>query len=280
MANFVETSELSIVQQGDKLMRKIPRTLGENCIDVLGNIIYPVPGKNIQFAEQMDGADISKEDENLLIASIKGHPIVEDRRVKVDPTYVLDKVDMSTGNVNFDGSVFVKGDVESSMQVIATGDITINGCVIKGKIEAGGKVIVNQGIIGGEVVKSKGGVIKRGVSVKSGETLAAGFIDNAFIESKANIIVKDYISHSDVTSGGDIVVGAKGYKGHIFGGNIRALHLVNANLLGSESQVVTKVKVGTPLELAAKYEQKTQKVEEYEATLNSLSKAFIEIGKR
>jgi uncharacterized protein (DUF342 family) len=280
IANFAESNELSIVQAGDKLMRKIPRTLGENGVDLLGNLIYPVPGRNIQFAETMDGASLSKEDENVLIAKIKGHPIVEERSVRVDPTYVLDKVNLSTGNINFDGSVLVKGDIENNMSVIATGDVTVNGCVIKGIIEAGGKIVVNQGIIGGEIIKEKGKNIRRGAHIKCQGTLTAGFIDNASIEVQANLFVKDYIANSDVISNGDIVVGATGYKGHIFGGNIQALHIVSANLLGSESQVVTKVKVGTPLELTKRYEQKERKLEECEATLHTLSNALIEIGKR
>ena len=280
IANFVETNELSIVQQGDPLMKKVPRTLGENGTDVLGNIIYPVPGKNIQFAEKLDGACVSEKDENLLIAAIKGHPIIEESRVKVDPTYILERVDMSTGNVNFDGSVLVNGDVESNMKIIATGDITINGCMIKAELEAGGRVVINQGIIGGDLARNRESSVKRGTIVKCGGTLTTGFIDNAYVEVQGNIFVKDYVMNSDIVSNGDIIVGSSGYKGHIVGGNIQALHLISANVLGSNAQVITKVKVGIAQELTRKYENKVQKLKECEATLNSLSKAFIEMGKR
>ena len=280
VANFLEVNELFVVQQGDKLMRKIPRTLGENGVDVFGNVLYPVPGKNIQFPETLSGAIINQEDESLLIATIKGHPIIEKNSVRVDPIYMLDKVDLSTGNVNFDGSVLVKGDVESNMKVEATGDIIVNGCVIKAEIIAGGKVVISQGIIGGESIKTKEGIMQRGVSIKSGGVITTGFIDNAAIEAQGNILVKDYISNSDVISSGDIVVGSAGYKGYIVGGTIQALHMVRSNVLGSSSEIVTKIKVGASLELSRTYDHKLQKLQKCEATLNSLSKAFIEIGKR
>lgn len=280
VANFLEVNELSMVNQGDHLMRKIPRTLGENGSDVFGNAKHPVPGRNIQFAEELNGAEINKDDENLLIAAIKGHPIVEKCSVRVDPTYVLDRVDLSTGNINFDGSVLVKGDVENNMKVVATGDITINGCVIKALIEAGGRVIINQGIIGGESIKTKEGIVQRGSHVKSGGILTAGFIDNVVVSAQSNILVKDYIANSEVMAGGDLIVGSAGYKGYIVGGNVQALHIISANVLGSNAQMATKVKVGFSLELARAYERKVEKLQEYEATLNALSKAFIEIGKR
>jgi uncharacterized protein (DUF342 family) len=166
------------------------------------------------------------------------------------------------------------------MKIVATGDITVNGCIIKAELESGGRVVINQGIVGGDVVRSKESGVKRGAFVKCKGLLTTGFIDNAQVEVQGNIFVKDYVAHSDIVSNGDIIVGSTGYKGHIVGGNVQALRLVSANVLGSSSQVITKIKVGISQELKTKYESKISKLQECDATLNSLSKAFIEMGKR
>ena len=66
----------------------------------------------------------------------------------VDDTFQTKGVNVGTGNINYEGAVLVNGDVTESMQVIAKGDVTINGFVESAVIRAGGDIIITEGAMG------------------------------------------------------------------------------------------------------------------------------------
>lgn len=59
----------------------------------------------------------------------------------------LENVGATTGNIDFIGSVYVKGDVQSGFKVSATDDIIVDG-LVEGSLEAGGNIILRNGMKG------------------------------------------------------------------------------------------------------------------------------------
>src|SRR5690606_36488112 len=72
----------------------------------------------------------------------------KDQKMWVDDTFICKGVNVGSGNVNYDGAVLVNGDVTEKMQIIASGDVTINGFVESAYIQAGGDIIITEGAMG------------------------------------------------------------------------------------------------------------------------------------
>ena len=71
------------------------------------------------------------------------------RGLRVNETLTLAKVDLSTGNINFDGSLHIKGDVADGVAVDVSGSVLVEGVVARATIVAGGDIVIKNGIIGG-----------------------------------------------------------------------------------------------------------------------------------
>lgn len=239
--DYHDLGQMAAVRAGDPLMRRTPATAGENGYDVSGRVLKAKPGKDTRFS-LMKGAKVAPADTNLLCAAISGRPIVSPTGVAVDAVVVLSAVDISTGNVDFDGSVTVHGNVSSGMRIRATGDVFIGGAVGAASITAGGKIVVKGGVIGG----GEAGASAEGQAVIRCQGLfQARFLQYAHVESSSDIFIEDHCLHSTLAAGPRIVVGGPGSKtGHIRGGTVSAATLVKAVTFGSHLGVKTMVRVG------------------------------------
>ncbi|MCV5244583.1 FapA family protein, partial [Escherichia coli] len=82
------------------------------------------------------GTEISKQDPNLLIASVSGTPLIKDKTIEVDNALCLNSVGVNTGHVKFKGNVIIGGNIESGMIVKATGSITVGGFIESADVQA------------------------------------------------------------------------------------------------------------------------------------------------
>jgi uncharacterized protein (DUF342 family) len=240
--DYRDFGEIAAVRAGEPLMRRMPPTAGENGYDVSGRVLKASPGRNTPFSQLVKGAKVDAEDANLLCAAISGRPIVGPTGVSVDPVVVLPQVDMSTGHVDFDGSVNVQGNVNPGMRIRATGDVFIGGSVAAAEITAGGKVVIKGGVIGGG---ESGGSAQERAKIRCQGLFQAGFLEYAHVESSSEILIDDYCMHSTLAAGPRVVVGRPGSKtGHIRGGTVSAATLVKAVTFSSPTGVKTTVRVG------------------------------------
>ena len=100
------------------------------------------------------------------------------------------------------------------------------------------------------------------------------------LHAKNNVVVKEYISHSYVKSGNQLLVGQDTGKGIVFGGHCEALHRVAINQLGNEAHIPTHVTAGKLSELTKEYHDlenelaaRSQEVTQLETILQGLQKA-------
>jgi uncharacterized protein len=240
--DYRDLGQMAAVRAGDPLMRRIPATAGENGYDVSGRVLKATPGRDTPFSPLIKGATVDPADANLLCAAISGRPIVGPTGVSVEAVVVLPNVDISTGNVDFDGSVNVQGNVDSGMHIRTTGDVFIGGSVGAARITAGGKVVVKGGVIGGG--EDDASAEDRAVICCQG-LFQASFLEYAEIESSSEILIDDHCMYSTLAAGPRVVVGGPGSKtGQIRGGTVSAATLVKAVTFGSPVGVKTTVRVG------------------------------------
>lgn len=265
--NFYELNIFKRVRNGDPLVRKTPATTGEAGMTIYGQEIPAKIGKDVPYP---GGANTrpDKNDPNLIVAALDGQPKMISNKVSVIPVIEIHgNVDFSTGNIEFTGSVEIRGNVISGFTVKAMGDIRVGGCVEMARLEAGGNVTVRQGIVGQE----KAIVIARG-------NVTAKYIDKATVYAEGNVIVDESIMYSRVSSASEVhLVGKKGY---IIGGITRASKAVYSNQIGAQIQVPTTIEIGGSPSLREEMEQLEQEIDAFEEKADMQAKSLQSLEKR
>ena len=264
--DYRELGDIVIVHKDDVLMRRIPPIPGKKGRNVLGEIIEPHDGLDIPFSSDKKGAYLNPQDSNQLLSNISGQPVPVPHGMIVLPVLTVKNVDFASGNIRFDGSVVVLGDVEVDMKVYALEDITIDGNVTDAKIECMGNILVKGCVTGDSVLTAHGAInVIGGVQghneisdpiegnehhtavIKSNSSILLGFAENFYVEASVDIVIEKYAMNCQLMAGNKIVTGAKnsGKKPSIMGGITWALMMVKGTILGSNAGIKTHIQVGT-----------------------------------
>ena len=206
--DYRDLGSLLLVTPGMPLMRRIPPLPGIDGCNVLGQPVLPDELPDTPFNAEMSGVEIDPEDPNLLRAAIAGSPKLIHQGAQVNPVVEVDAVDLSTGNINFQGSLQVRGDISATMEVRVTGDVVVNGTMEAALVEAGGNVTVKGGIIGmAEAMQdSASDAAARTAHIVCGGEVRARFIANAIISAGQNVEVEREIRQSSIAAGGSVTV--------------------------------------------------------------------------
>ncbi|WP_407919194.1 FapA family protein [Deferribacter desulfuricans] len=150
----------------------------------------------------------------------------------ISDIFVVNKnVDYSTGNIDFPGSVIIKGEVKAEFTVKAGKDVIAKS--VSGNVITDGKLIVKEGITGRSFANRN--IIKA-------EELEASYIQFSNITVDKNVQVKKYIRDSIIYCEGKVEV--TGTPGMIYGGKVNALEGITVKILGSPSFTKTVVSTG------------------------------------
>lgn len=228
--DFHQLDNIGHVKMGEALATLTPEDPGVPGVDVFGNALKPIKvnkkrlkyGKNIRLSE--DGLQI--------ISEVNGHAVLEDDKVFVSDVFeVPADVDNSTGDIEYEGNVYVKGNVRSGFKITASGNVEVDGVVEGAQIISGGEIVLKRGIqgMGKGLLDAKGNII-------------AKFIESAIVVTDG-YVETDSIINSDVSAKTEIQV--RGKKAIIIGGKARAGKLIEAGNIGSPSGTNTVVEVGT-----------------------------------
>lgn len=250
--DYRATTLIPIVEAGQALMRRIPPTSGKAGHDVLGRVLPARGGRDRSFSGNLKGTRIDPGKPDLLVADWPGIPRFSAAGVTVEPSLMLDAVDLTTGNIRFDGSITVRGDIVSGMRVELTGDLAVHGVIEAADVSAGGNVVVNGGIIGQDVEAGAAETLAADAyTIRAGGLVQARHVENARIEAR-DIEIQDSVAHSMLRASGTITVGRGTRKGHLIGGTAHAVSGIRVAVLGSPNASHTHVVVGLP---AAVYER-------------------------
>jgi uncharacterized protein (DUF342 family) len=245
IADFFDADMYPNVLEVDLLMKRSPATEGTDGVDIFGKILKSKKGKDTKFKKQK-GTAVDAENENMLVATREGHPVVSAHGVEVDDVLVLPSVDIQTGNVTFDGSVLINGNVMSQMKIEVTGDIHVKGSVENANLKSGNNIIVGGGIIS-ESIPGLDEPPKVTTVLEAGNDIHAMFFNLTDARAGNDILIQKYVLHSNIQAKHDIFVGDKGGKGAIICGVAECGHVIKANIIGSNAYLKTRVSFG-PLE--------------------------------
>ncbi len=266
LIDFRDLGAIPLVSAGQPLMRRVPPTPGSAGRSVRGGVVPARPGRNEAFASPLLGAAIDPDDPDLLRAQVNGQPVRCGNGVNVEQVLRLRDVDLASGNIHFDGSVHVAGEVMPGMKVHATGDIVVGGTVDGGELDAGGDISVSGGVIAQAVLHAGGSVSVR-------------FAENARICAGAALSVGDMALQCDLLAGNQIAVGtAAPTRGRLSGGTARAAMRIAAPFFGHPSGGVTLLQAGVSPQLEAQYRELMQRIEAQRAEEEKLQKLVQHLG--
>jgi len=245
--DFFNLNVINHCHAGDVLARIIPEDEGDYGMDIFGQRIKP---RSVQRAVLHYGNLVQiSEDKMTLTAKADGHVTLVDDKVFVSDVYEVENVDLSTGNINFTGSVQVNGNVASNYMIKCDGNVIINGVVEAAHIIAGGNIIIAKGMNG----MGKG-------TLQAGGNVVAKFLENAHVEAENGYVETESILHSVVSAGDEVTVSGK--HGFITGGHIQAGNHVKVKTLGAEMGSPTVIEVGINPKLKERYIQLQRDVQE------------------
>lgn len=237
--DFFDLNLVQNVNAGDVLVVLHPHEAGEMGKNVLGREIKPARVTKARLPKGK-GTKISEDNPNLLVAAVNGfvrldkksfNQLVVEQEIKI-----AGDVDLSTGNLDVDGSVEVNRNVKEGFKIVATGNIIVKGVVEGAFLKAGGSITVKKGVIGGH----------QRATIQAGEDIALRFANNADITAEGNLSIADEALNCSLKSDTVIRLGQEGKRGAgaIIGGQAIAGYEIRARNVGSESGTKTYLRVG------------------------------------
>lgn len=265
-ADYKDLNLFVLAKENQTLAIRIPQTKGTPGKNILGEV---VPAQNGRPCPMPEGRNTKVVGEHRLIATVNGQIVDKGAHISVDPRLeIKGGVGVQTGDIEFDGTIQIKGDVEQGFTVKATGDIDIKGSV-NGSLVQGRNVYISGGITGADRAK-----------VFAEHDIRTAFAENAVIEAGNDIFISDIALHSQLRAGKRIIMEDK--HGQITGGHAVAGEMVSVKVIGNSSFVVTKVSVGVDPNLQKEYQalrksykESKKRLTHITQTLNTLSKIDI-----
>lgn len=259
--DFREVSSIHNVRRGETIAKRIVAQEGISGKAVTGEVLFAKAGKEARFKV---GKNVVLDAEKLVMyAAMDGMMTKTDKdKINVFPIFEVNgDVDYNVGNIDFVGTVVIRGNVLTGFRVKAAGDIRVRGGVEGAELEASGSIEISAGILG-----QHKGLIKAGKNVKS------SFIQDGIVEAGEDVIVSQSIMHSTIRAGNNVI--CQGVKGLIVGGTIQAGEKVTARTIGNSISTNTVIEVGVLPELRNELLQLRGQLRSHKETLDKSDKAL------
>ncbi len=220
---------VEIVTEGQVIAKYHKAIQGKDGMDLKGKPILAKRGRDLV---PLRGKGFERsEDGDTYTAQIDGKIDMNGDRIVILPVYEVNgDADLSIGNIDFRGDVIIHGGICSGLMVKATGTVTVDGIVEGASIEAGKDIVLRSGVMGA----SRASITSKG-------NISAKFFEYTRVHANGTIQA-DVFLNCQVSCGESIILNGK--KASIIGGEVGAIRSIEADILGSEGEVKTSVKIG------------------------------------
>lgn len=263
--NYKKLNTIAHVKEGELLAELIPGVEGVSGKDLAGNEIKAKPAKQdrIKFGKNTKISD----DKTKLYATVSGLVKIFDGKVVVNNVFEApNNVGPTTGDLDFEGSIVVHGNVMTGYTLRAKGDIEVLGVVEGATVISGGNIIIHKGVQGGGQGR-----------IEAVGNIQVKFIENAEVLAGGDIH-SEAILHSTVSCKGTITV--EGKKGMISGGTVRAGTQISSKILGSHMGTPTLVEVGIDPILLEEYTKLKKELPKIVEEAGKLEQVILLLNKR
>ncbi len=260
--DYKEVKQLANVKAGQLIAERVPPQPGVPGKSVTGDEIPPREGKEAHFKI---GKNVVVNPEKIaMYAAIDGLVTRTDKeKLNVFPVYEVNgDVDYNIGNIDFVGTVVIRGNILTGFRVKASGDIRVTGGIEGAEVESDGSIEISGGIIG-----SNKGYVKSAVNIR------CSFIQEGNVIAGEDVLVSQSIMHSNVRAGRSVkCIGAKGL---IVGGTVQAGDRVTARMIGNSMSTATVIEVGVRPDLRQELGELRTTMRQLDENMDKSEKALV-----
>lgn len=251
--DFTNMNMIHQVNVGDKLAVYHRATKGEDGYNIFGEVVQAKNGKEIPILKG-DGFMIMS-DRVTYVAKITGAINAEEGFINVKKIMILPEVKITDEKINYDGVVYIKGDVNSGSDIKATGDIIIGGHMESSEVVSESNVI----IAGGATCPARGSIRAKG-------NVTAKFFEGVTIKGKN--ISANYFIDCIVEATGHVTT--YGRRGVMYGGTIQSLEGIESASIGNKTGAKTFLNLGAPLAMFSEYSKLQKELSRETETFKTL----------
>jgi len=254
------------VKAGQLLAVKTLATKGVSGLTLFGKLIKAPNGKDKKVGFGAGVRQVKKEDKLLFYAAMDGNVhFTNNVLTVVDVMQVKGDVDYETGNLNVNTDLEIGGSVLPGFCVRAKGAVVINGSVENGAtVVAGAELVVNKGIVG------------ENTRVVCMGDLQTGFIQDAEVLAKGDVVINSYLYNARLRSGGKVTVlkGQGKRSGKIVGGVCCATKAIVASYAGSPSSAGTVLSIQADPELNGRLKELEEQLQACNRKIAKISRTL------
>lgn len=266
-ADYKSVDIFTTVSEGDRLVSLVAPTSGSDGTTVTGRIIPAKPGSPVKLPQGLNTAEDPGNPE-ILIAVIEGIVRLSGGLVEICEGYFVEgDVDFSTGNISYNKTVVVNGDVKAGFNVHCGGDLQVNGTMEDSHITVGGNVLCRFGFVG----QGKGCIDAKG-------DVNLGFLKNQRVNSFRNITIAKEAINGTLRSRGTIQVHGRPLS--IAGGEVIAKNKIIAHTVGNHTGIRTMLQVGIDYLVVDELDMIDKQCSENEVQLRKESESLALFRKR
>ena len=224
--DFYNKGIVDYVNENAVIATITPPTLGVNGKTVHGEILHATNGKLIPLHYD-ETISYSEKDHNFR-ALFSGHPILKDNTLSIKNIFEVTNVDLSTGNIIYDGDILIRENIRSGFDVTAGRNIEIQGSVHHSNILAGGNIVC----LGGKIAGEKGSLVANG-------NITISYVAGGEIKTGDCLIVQKHLIYTKVFAKNAILCNKT--DGLILGGRLESEMLIQTFDLGSHNETKTEI---------------------------------------
>ncbi len=262
--DFHSVEWFEMVREGQRIAFYHGAEMGTPGYTVTGK---PVPARKGREKSLLTGKGFKLlEDNKTYISTLNGKIEILGQRIEITKMLMAHEVNLATGNVNFDGSVYVTGNVGAGTLIQATGDIVVNGYVEAASIESKGSVMLRQGLNGNGV----------GYIMADGD-VEGKFFESCKIYSRGNIRC-GHCLNCDLHAEEKIFVNGK--SGMLAGGVAYARKGMDLQFAGNHVGLATHLKLGLDKAFSEQRSEVDTRIAEARKQLSIFTNAYRDFQRR
>lgn len=250
------------VKMGQLVAEILYKTVPTEGMTVLGDKIPPAAGEPLEVDI---GDGIKSADGIKFFATKDGIPDVSATAVALTSDLIhKGNINLSSGDIDFDGCVQIVGNIEEGSRVTVSGDLKVLGMIQGGIVTVKGMLTVEGGIMGD--YRSR---------VTTGGDIFADFFSNATIICGGSVITPKNIMSCTVSAEDNITLTGS-EQSLIAGGSIECGKSITTAYLGRSDGSVTFVKAGCDIHNENRYLRDSKKLEDIKGLLEREKKTLKE----
>ncbi len=226
-----------------------------------------LPAQGGQEKQMLKGRGfLLSQDKKTYIARESGKIELKNNEITIQPLLVVTEVTISTGNLRFNGSIWVKGNVGSGVVIQSKDELIIEGNVEAAHLQSGKRIVIKNGVSGGGLAV-----------IESAEDIHGKFFESATLTANGGIYA-NYVMSSNMIAGKEIVI--SGSKGAIIGGNAAAVNGIKAHHIGNRAGLLTNISLGVSKAMIEKEEEAEMKLKKFQSELEIFEEAYRKLQKQ